>query len=126
MVKPQMTYLYRLFFIVAFLCLHLFVKAQMPPGQYTSTNKKAIKFLNEGKLAFEKKDDRNAEKFFLRAFEEDPKFIEAALGLANLYQVTGKHDLAIEYYKKAIAINPRFYSYSYYFISESYLATAQY
>lgn len=104
----------------------LVMPAQMPPGQYTSTNKKAIKYLNEGKLAFEKSDDVNAEKYFSKALEEDNKFIEAALGLANLYQVTGKHQLAIDYYKKAIAINPKFYNNTYYFLSESLLATAQY
>lgn len=116
------------FLVLAVLCCFLtsVSRAQMPPGQYTSSSKKAIKYLNEGKLAFEKSDDKNAEKYFGKALEEDPRFVEAALGLANLYQMTGKHQQAIDFYKKAIAINPKFYNNSYYFLSESLLATAQY
>ncbi|MBL7933520.1 MAG: PD40 domain-containing protein, partial [Bacteroidia bacterium] len=100
--------------------------AQLPPGQYTSTNKKAVKYQNEGKLAFEKKDDKNAEKYFLKALEEDNKFVEAAIGLGNLYQMTDRHEKAIEYYRKAIEINPKFYNNAYYFLSASLLLTAQY
>jgi outer membrane protein OmpA-like peptidoglycan-associated protein/tetratricopeptide (TPR) repeat protein len=98
----------------------------MAPGQYTSANKKAIKHLNEGRQAFELKKDADAEKSFLKALEEDPKFIEPALGLANLYQVTNRHAEAITYFKKAIAINPRFYPNAFYFLAQSLLVTANY
>ena len=103
-----------------------FCQGSMPPGQYTSTNKKAIKHLNEGKKAFEFKNDVQAEKSFLKALDEDNNFIEAALGLANLYQLTNNDVKAIEYFKKAIAINPRFYNNSFYFLAKSLLATGQY
>ncbi|WP_317897913.1 OmpA family protein [Aurantibacillus circumpalustris] len=103
-----------------------FSQGSLPPGQFTSTNKKAIKHLNEGKKAFEVKNDAQAEKSFLKALDEDNKFIEAALGLANLYQLTNHHDKAIEYFKKAIEINPKFYTYSFYFLAQSLLATGQY
>ena len=98
----------------------------MAPGQYTSTNKKAIKHLNDGRQAFELKKDAEAEKSFLRALDEDSAFIEAALGLANLYQVTGRHEDAVAYFKKAIDINPKFYPNAFYFISQSQLALANY
>lgn len=73
-----------------------------------------------------KKDDKNAEKYFLKALEEDNKFVEAAIGLGNLYQMTDRHEKAIEYFKKAIEINPKFYNNAYYFLGASLLATAQY
>jgi outer membrane protein OmpA-like peptidoglycan-associated protein/tetratricopeptide (TPR) repeat protein len=101
-------------------------KAQMPPGQYTSTNKKAIKYLEEGKLAYEVKKDDVAEKNFKKALDEDKNFIEAALGLANLYQVTNRHAEAITNFKRAIEINPKFFVNSYFFMSLSQLAIGQY
>jgi outer membrane protein OmpA-like peptidoglycan-associated protein/tetratricopeptide (TPR) repeat protein len=101
-------------------------QSSLPPGQYTSKNKKAIKHLEEGKKAFEYKNDVQAEKSFLKALDADTNFIEAALGLANLYQLTGRHEKAIIYFKKAININPRFYANSFYFLSQSLLATGQY
>ena len=116
---------------VIFICL-MFVlffnqgQAQMPPGQYTSTNKKAIKNLEEGKMAYEVKKDDVAEKCFKKALEEDKNFIEAALGLANLYQVTNKHKEAIDYFKKALEINPKFFANTYFFMSLSQLAIGQY
>jgi outer membrane protein OmpA-like peptidoglycan-associated protein len=112
--------------LLLFLVVNVFSQKSLPPGQYTSTNKKAIKYLNEGKKAFEFKNDELAEKSFLKALEADKNFVEAALGLANLYQLTNRHNEAIIYFKRAIEINPTFYKNSYYFLSESLLATAQY
>ncbi|MBA2611987.1 MAG: PD40 domain-containing protein [Bacteroidetes bacterium] len=103
-----------------------YAQGQMPPGQYTSTNKKAIKYLEEGKAAYEVKKDDVAEKNLKKALEEDKNFVEAALGLANLYQVTGRHSEAITYFKKAIEINPKFFPSSFYFLALSQLATGLY
>ena len=58
-----MVFKHLLFFILFGFTISL-AKAQMPPGQYTSTNKKAIKYLEEGKLAYENKKDDVAEKNF--------------------------------------------------------------
>ena len=103
-----------------------YATAQMAPGQYTSTNKKAIKYLEEGKQAYEMKKDDDAEKYFKKALDEDKNFIEAALGLGNLYQVTNRHAEAITYFKRAIEINPKFFANSFYFLSLSQLAIGQY
>src|SRR5438045_1635872 len=118
--------MYRFLSIHIWLLSWSFCIAQLPPGQYTSTNKRAIKFLEEGKSAFEQKNDAKAEKSFLKALEVDRNFIESAIGLANLYQVTGRHSEAIVFFKRAIDINPKFYPYSYYFLSLSLLTTGQY
>ena len=120
-----MVFKHLLFFILFGFTISL-AKAQMPPGQYTSTNKKAIKYLEEGKLAYENKKDDVAEKNFKKALEEDKNFVEAALGLANLYQVTNRHVEAVANFKRAIEINPKFFANSYFFMSLSQLALGQY
>lgn len=99
---------------------------QLAPGAYTSTNKKAIKYLEEGKLAFEQKKDTDSEKFLKKALNEDPNFVEAALGLANLYQVTNQHTNAVAYFNKAISINPKFFPNSFYYIALSQLEIGKY
>ena len=113
-----------IFFIVVL--LQTAAWAQLPPGQYTSSNKKAVKHLIEGRQAFERKDDVQAEKSFKKALDEDKNFVEAALGLANLYQVTNRQPQAIEYFQRAISINPKFYPNSFYFLAQSQLATGKY
>lgn len=114
-----------LFICLAFSFTYTFAQ-QLPPGQYTSTNKKAIKNLEEGKMAFEAKNDILAEKAFKKALEEDKNFVEAALGLGNLYQVIGKHAEAITYFKRGIEINPKFFPSAFFFLSASQLSTGQY
>lgn len=96
------------------------------PGLYTSQNKKAIRYVEEGRKAFEMKRDAEAEKSFLKALEEDPGFVEANLGLANLYQVTNRHEEATAYFKKAIEINPKFFPNAFYFLSGSQMTLGQY
>jgi outer membrane protein OmpA-like peptidoglycan-associated protein len=117
------------FVFVLALCFSFFkihAQGNMPPGSYTSQNKKAIRHLEDGKSYFEAKKDDQAEKSFKKALDEDKNFIEAALGIANLYQVTGKHADAITYYKKALEINPKFFPNTWYFLALSQLSVGQY
>jgi outer membrane protein OmpA-like peptidoglycan-associated protein/Tol biopolymer transport system component len=117
----------RIIVCLCFLCKgFLWAQTNMPPGQYTSTNKKAIKYLEEARKGFEFKKDDVAEKNFKKALDEDANFIEAAIGLANLYQVTNRHNEAITYFKRAIEINPKFFPNNFYFLSLSQLASGQY
>jgi outer membrane protein OmpA-like peptidoglycan-associated protein/Tol biopolymer transport system component len=101
-------------------------QSPLPPGEYTSKNKKAIRYLEEGRRAYELKNDELAEKNFKKALETDANFIEAAIGLANLYQVTNHHDEAIVFFKRAIEINPKFFPNNFYFLSLSQLAIGEY
>ena len=96
------------------------------PGQYTSSNKKAIKLLQEGRRYFERSQDAEAEKSFKKALAADKNFVEPALGLANLYQIQKKHQEAIDYYNLALEINPHFFPNTYYFLAQSQLALARY
>lgn len=96
------------------------------PGQYTSTNKKAIKFLEEGKTAFEYKKDDVAEKFFKKAIEEDNNFVEAHLAIASLFQVTNRQENAIVHLNRAIQINPKYFPNAFYMIAQSQLIVGKY
>lgn len=115
----------KLIVVFSFLLPGIFY-GQMPPGQYSSVNKKAIRYLEEGKRAYEVKKDDVAEKNFRKALEEDPKFIEPALGLGGLCQEKGRHEEAVTYFKQAIAVNPKFFPNAFYFLSGSQLALGHY
>jgi outer membrane protein OmpA-like peptidoglycan-associated protein len=117
----------KLFFLFTALVLTIASQAQsLPPGQYTSTNKKAIKHIEEGRSYFENKKDEQAEKAFKKALDEDPNFVEACLGLASLYQVTDRHDEAVKYLKKAIELNPKFFPNAFYMLAGSQMVIGQY
>src|SRR5690606_1554541 len=68
--------------------------------------KKAIKLYEEGKNAYDMRNNELAELNFLEAVEKDPNFAEAELLLAYVYTETGKYEAAIEHYNKSIAIKP--------------------
>ncbi len=91
------------FSIVLFSC-----KAQLPPGEYTSTNKKAISAFESAVKLFQSGKDDEAEKDLLKAIEKDPNFIEPHLLYAEILQVRRQPEKAIDEYVKAISINPGF------------------
>ncbi len=74
----------------------------------TSTNKKAIKHFNEGKLAYQNHQDQEAIKAALLALKEDSLFMEAHFLLAQAYLQVDKFEGAITEFKKVIAINQNF------------------
>lgn len=91
------------FSIVLFSC-----KAQLPPGEYTSTNKKAIASFESAVKLYQAGKDGESEKELLKAIEKDPNFIEPHLLYAEILQVKRQTEKAIDEYIKAISINPKF------------------
>ncbi|MCX6296187.1 MAG: hypothetical protein NTX97_08980, partial [Bacteroidetes bacterium] len=83
-------------------------KAQLPPGQYTSTNKKAIAAFESAVKLYQSGKDVEAEKELLKAIEKDANFIEPHLLYAEIFQVRQQTDKAIDEYVKAISISPGF------------------
>ena len=83
-------------------------KAQLPPGEYTSRNKKAIAFFEAALKHFNARNDAKAKEELLKAIEKDPEFIEPHLLMAELYQTDKQVQLAIDEYQKAIGINPKY------------------
>jgi tetratricopeptide (TPR) repeat protein len=48
-----------------------------------------------------------AEKALLRSLEMDPRKVEAIINLGHLYKENKNHEKALEYYRKALVLNPR-------------------
>jgi outer membrane protein OmpA-like peptidoglycan-associated protein len=86
-----------------------------PPGQYSTTDKKAIKNFEDGKSAYTLGNYKEAEKEFLRSVERDPYFVEAWTILGYLYSDMGKKDKSIDALKKAIEAQPGFHKGGNYF-----------
>lgn len=117
-------YIYILFFI----CTTLLVNAQssMPPGTYTSLNKKAIKNFEESKKMFQIRKDVEAEKLIKKAIEEDPNFIEAYSAYADFLMSKGKAKEAIINYEKAISINPKVFIDNNFYLGGAYMTVGMY
>src|SRR5438105_6749014 len=92
------------FFLVGFV-LNAFPQGSLPPGMNTSTNKKAIKFYEEGKKYFEVRKDKEAEELLTKALKEDDNFVEAHSALAYLLAGYNRYAEAIPHFEKAVAIN---------------------
>lgn len=113
-----------------FFCICLFVitccKAQLPPGEYTSTNKKAISLFQEGLANFKDSNDEKAKQNLFKAIEKDPTFIEPHLLLAQIYVANKQIPEAIEEYKKGIDINPKFDLTNFYFLAQQEVGIGRY
>jgi outer membrane protein OmpA-like peptidoglycan-associated protein/tetratricopeptide (TPR) repeat protein len=93
-----------------FICLLIvsYCKAQLPPGEYTTTNKKAIAIFQNALKDMQANNDKRAKEELTVAIEKAPEFIEPHLLLAEIYQSENQIQKAIEEYQKAITINPGF------------------
>lgn len=93
-------------------CLNSILMAQKPlaPGEYTSKNKKAIKYYEEGQKLYQARKDAEAEKELAKAIKEDDLFIEAHVAYGQMMAAKGNLSEAETHYKRAIEINPKFYS----------------
>lgn len=98
----------------------------LPPGQYSSTNKKAIKYFEESRTLFNYKKDAEAEKKIQAAIKEDPNFTEAYAAYADFLGYKARYQEAITNYKKAIEIAPRFMVDNNFYLGRAYMAVSDY
>jgi outer membrane protein OmpA-like peptidoglycan-associated protein/tetratricopeptide (TPR) repeat protein len=110
-----------LIFLALFSC-----KAQLPPGEYTSTNKKAIAIFQDAIKLFQSGKDAEAMKELQKAIEKDPNFIEPHLLMGEILYTNHQVEKAIDEYAKAIAINPTFNLSSFYNIATLELSIGRY
>ena len=96
----------KLIVITTILLLNLVCRAQLPPGVYTSTNKKAIAAFESAMKYYQANNDEKAREEALRAIEKDANFAEPHLLIAEIYQSKKQTQEAINEYVKAITINP--------------------
>ena len=114
------------FYFMIFCAYYLSAQQSLPPGMYTSTNKKAIKHQQEGKIAYESHKDADAEKNFLKAIEEDKNFVEPHIAIAYLYMEQNKNKDAINHFQQAININAKFFPKCFYDIALAQFETGLY
>jgi outer membrane protein OmpA-like peptidoglycan-associated protein len=103
-----------------------YAQGNLPPGTYTSSNKKAIKYYEEGKKHYEVRSDKQAEELLKKAVKEDENFIEAHSALAYLLMEHGRADESIPHFEKAIAVNPKFFPQNYYYLANAYMMAGKY
>lgn len=98
----------------------------LPPGTYSSTNKKAIKYFEDSKKMFQIRKDSDAEKLIKKAIEEDPQFIEANSAYADFLMGNNRIKEAIPFYEKAIQLNPKVFIDNNFYLGGAYLHEALY
>lgn len=88
-------------------CLLPAVYAQ--PGGYSTQDKKAIKLYESGNTCLQQKRFDCARSDFRKAADADARFVEPRLMLAEIAEMEGKEQEAIDRYREVMAIAPRFF-----------------
>lgn len=109
-----------------FQALKILSQDMMMPGQYTTTNKKAIKFFQEGKRYYDVRNYKRADDLLLKAVDVDKKFMEPYMLLAISYQEQKKYKESVAFYKKAIEVAPKYTVEKYYMLAELEFALGEY
>ncbi|MES2688761.1 MAG: OmpA family protein [Bacteroidota bacterium] len=91
--------------LLLFLCFSGYSQTQPFTG---TTNKKASKLFGEALQAFTAYDGKKAADLLDKAITLDPKFVDAYLLLADVYEGNEKFDEATKLYETAISIQPDF------------------
>jgi outer membrane protein OmpA-like peptidoglycan-associated protein/tetratricopeptide (TPR) repeat protein len=94
--------------IIVISLLTLSSKAQLAPGEYSSTNKKAISLFEKALEFYNARNDVKALEELKKAAEKDPAFIEPHILSAQIYTEANKLQEAITEYTKALEINAKF------------------
>jgi len=119
-----MRYIFTLLFIS--LSISVVYSQSLPPGTYSSTNKKAVKYFEDSKKMFQIRKDADAEKLIKKAIEEDPQFIEAHSAYADFLMGNNRVKEAIPLYEKAIQLNPKIFIDNNFYLGGALLHEAQY
>lgn len=122
--KPQRVLIFVFLFILSI--TNIFPQGSLPPGTYTSQNKKAIKYYEEGKKYYEVRKDKEAEDLLKKALKEDDSFVEAHSALAYLLMGYNRSEEAIPHFEKAVQLNAKFYPQNIYFLANAYMSVGKY
>ncbi|MCW3101984.1 MAG: OmpA/MotB domain protein [Bacteroidetes bacterium] len=112
--------------LIALLLALFSCKAQLPPGEYTSKNKKAVALFEQAMKLYNQQKDDECMATLTKAIEKDSNFIEPHLLMAELYQIKGNNTAAIKEYEKAITISPGFSSSNFYNIARLEMKVGDY
>lgn len=112
--------------VLFFLSFQLSAQDALLPGQYTSSDKRALKLFEEGKRYYDARQDKRAEELMLRAIEQDNKFVEPHMILAILCLEQNRIEERIYHLNQAIQKGPRLYVENYFFLAETEFNTEAY
>lgn len=100
--------LFRILVLAAY-CFCQLPTAKAQSGNYTTTNKHAIKIYEKGANCMRLQDWDCAEKELKKAAAADPNFIEPRIYLGEMYVQRDMSKEAIAVYREVVAINPRYF-----------------
>ncbi len=112
----------------AFLFFAFLFLAQISWSQinYSTKNKKAIKYFDQAMEFFQTKEMTDCESSLMKALKEDDQFTEAHLLLAQIYDEQKKYELAIKSYNNVIDIDPDFFPNIYFSMADDEFTLAKY
>lgn len=99
----------KIYQLITLLFIVGFSNCSVAQHELRSTNKKAIKYFNEGKQYYDGRKNELAEIQLLKAIEKDPNFIDAEILLAYVYTEQGALKKAITHYERCIAIDYNYF-----------------
>ncbi len=117
---------YSLIYILLFVSLCINAQDNIKPIQYSSTNKKALKYFDEGKRYYDARKDKQAEECFLKAIETDKTFIEPHIIISILCLEQDRIKERIYHLEEAIKKGPRIYVENYFNLAEAEFSNEEY
>lgn len=99
----------KIYKLITLLFIIGFSNCSVAQHELRSTNKKAIKYFNEGKQYYDGRKNELAEIQLLKAIDKDPNFIDAEILLAYVYTEQGALKKAITHYERCIAIDYNYF-----------------
>lgn len=100
--------------------------------KYSSNNKRAINFLEDAQVLYERRNYEESKDFCLKALDKDPEFLEAIMLLGYLNLANNDYQGGISQFEKIIKIDPLFFDGLYmelgilYFMTEEYEKSKKY
>lgn len=113
---------------IRFFLLGLFamLTASLAAQQYTSSDKKAIRFFEDAAGYMELREVQAGLESIGKALERDPNFVEAWLLKADFHIQSGQREQAIAAMERSVAILPDFFPNKYYTLGQLYLDQEEY
>ncbi len=114
--------MYRILALLSFLCFTYQLAAQ----QYTTSDKRAIKFFEEAVSFLNKHELGPGLQQIDKAIERDPKFVEAWLLKADLHIESRQMDEAIQAMEMSVQVMPEFFPNKYFTLGQLYMQQGEY
>jgi outer membrane protein OmpA-like peptidoglycan-associated protein len=113
--------------LISFVVFVLFLQGNVASQQnYSTKSPRAIDFYEQAKQSYIQKNYSKAIESLEKAIKEDPNFIEAVIGLSDVYTDLDNPDKAINYLVQSIKMNSTYFPPSFYNLGNLYFSQARY